>query len=111
MRLSVLNVAYPLAPVGPDAVGGAEQILTSLDAALTRAGHRSIVVAAEGSVAAGTLAATPAATVTLTDDVRRQVQVRHRLAVERALERWPIDVVHLHGIDFHAYLPPPGVPA
>ncbi|HWI57516.1 MAG TPA: glycosyltransferase [Bacillota bacterium] len=39
----MLDVAYPLAPVGPDAVGGAEQVLTRLDAALTRTGHRSLV--------------------------------------------------------------------
>ena len=46
--LTVLNVAYPLAPVGPDAVGGAEQVLSAIDQALTEAGHRSIVVACEG---------------------------------------------------------------
>ncbi|TIU34927.1 MAG: glycosyltransferase family 4 protein, partial [Mesorhizobium sp.] len=34
MTLTVLNVAYPLAPVGPDAVGGAEQVLSALDRAL-----------------------------------------------------------------------------
>ena len=55
MALTVLSVAYPLAPVGPDAVGGAEQILTCLDRALVRAGHRSIVVACEGSKTCGTL--------------------------------------------------------
>ena len=58
-RLTVLSVAYPLAPAGPDAVGGAEQILTLLDAALVRAGHRSIVVACEGSTPRGALIATP----------------------------------------------------
>jgi glycosyltransferase involved in cell wall biosynthesis len=26
------------------------------------------------------------------------------------LRRWPIDVIHMHGVDFHAYLPPPGPP-
>ena len=108
--LTVLNVAYPLAPVGPDAVGGAEQILTQIDAALVRAGHRSIVVAGESSVAAGELVSTPRVTGELTDAVRRRAQERHRQAVHEALERWPVDIVHMHGIDFHAYLPPPGVP-
>ena len=37
VKLSVLSVAYPLAPVGPDAAGGSEQIL---DAARPRAGAR-----------------------------------------------------------------------
>ena len=48
-QLTVLNVAYPLAPVGPGAVGGAEQIVAALDQALTRVGHRSLVVACQGS--------------------------------------------------------------
>jgi glycosyltransferase involved in cell wall biosynthesis len=110
MRLTVLSVAYPLAPVGPDAVGGAEQVVSQLDIALTRAGHRSIVAACEGSITAGTLMATPAASGVLDDDVRRWVSAQHRQTIERALNRWPIDVIHMHGIDFYAYLPPPGVP-
>ena len=55
MTLTVVSVAYPFAPVGPDAVGGAEQVLSTLDHALTAAGHRSLVVACEGSSVAGTL--------------------------------------------------------
>lgn len=31
MLLSVLSVAFPFAPVGPNAVGGAEQILASIE--------------------------------------------------------------------------------
>ena len=61
MRLTILNVAYPFAPVGPDTAGGAEQILGHLDAALARAGHRSLVVACEGSRVAGELVAPRAA--------------------------------------------------
>jgi hypothetical protein len=59
MRLTVLNVAYPLAPAGPDAPGGAEQVLTLLDRALVRKGHTSIVVACEGSRATGDLIEIP----------------------------------------------------
>src|SRR5436189_6305216 len=54
MSLTVLNVAYPLAPVGQDAVGGAEQVVTALDRALLRAGHRSLVIGCEGSSIGGT---------------------------------------------------------
>src|ERR1043166_436111 len=111
MKLTVLSVAYPLAPVGPDAVGGAEQVLTHLDFALVRAGHRSIVVACEGSVTAGTLVPTPTAAGVLTDETRWRVQQEHRAGIERALARWDIDLIHMHGIDFDRYLPPPGVPA
>ncbi|HEY0441284.1 MAG TPA: glycosyltransferase [Xanthobacteraceae bacterium] len=110
MRLTLLSVAYPLAPVGPDAVGGAEQVLTALDRALVRAGHRSIVVACEGSSAAQTLVTVPRPAGTLTDAVVAAARERHRLAIENTLQRWPVDVVHMHGIDFHHYLPQADVP-
>ena len=110
MSLTVLSIAYPLAPVGPDAVGGAEQILTLLEQTLVQKGHRSIVVACEGSQTAGTLVATPLPEGPLSDQVHQWVHEQHRKSIEYALERWPVDVIHMHGIDFHAYLPPPGVP-
>ncbi|HVW54425.1 MAG TPA: glycosyltransferase [Rhizobiaceae bacterium] len=106
--LTVLNVAYPLARVGPDAVGGAEQVLSALDKALVQAGHRSIIIAAEGSKVAGTLVATLPRNGPLDDAARAQAQAMHRAAIAAARARWPIDVVHLHGIDFDAYLPDDG---
>jgi glycosyltransferase involved in cell wall biosynthesis len=109
-KLRVLSVAFPFAPVGHDAVGGAEQVLAELDAALVRAGHVSVVVACAGSSPAGTLVATPRTTGAITESVRHSAHAAHRGAIERALRRWPIDVVHMHGIDFHDYLPPPGPP-
>jgi glycosyltransferase involved in cell wall biosynthesis len=106
--LTVLNVAYPLAPAGPDAVGGAEQVLWALDRALVEAGHRSIVVGCQGSKAAGVLVETPAETGLLDDLAKARAQNAHRTAIATARARWPIDVVHLHGIDFYAYLPEDG---
>jgi glycosyltransferase involved in cell wall biosynthesis len=110
MRLTVLNIAFPFAPVGLDAVGGAEQVLAQLDAALVRAGHRSVVVACAGSRPAGTLVAIPRPAGAITDAVRHRMHAAQRRAIEGALRRWPVDLVHMHGIDFHAYLPPPGPP-
>jgi glycosyltransferase involved in cell wall biosynthesis len=110
VSLTVLNVAYPLAPVGPDSIGGAEQMLTHLDQALVAAGHCSIVIACEGSRTAGTLLPVPRTERVLDDTVKAVAQERHREAIAVALERWPIDLLHLHGVDFHTYLPPPGVP-
>jgi glycosyltransferase involved in cell wall biosynthesis len=110
MGLCVLSVAFPFALVGDDAVGGAEQVLAQLDAALVRAGHRSIVVACAGSSPAGTLVATPRVTGPITDPARARAHAKHRRAIADALGRWPVDLVHLHGLDFHAYLPPPGPP-
>ena len=109
--MTVLTIAYPFAQVSPDAVGGAEQVASHLDRALVAAGHRSIVVAAEGSMVAGTLVPTPAVGGEITDDARRRTWAAHRANVVRVLDAEAVDVVHLHGIDFHAYLPPAGVPA
>lgn len=110
MTLTVLSVAYSLAPVGPAAVGGSEQVLTAIEAALVDAGHQSIVVACEGSQVRGTLCPTPAPSPTLDDAARATALERHRIAVERAIDEWRPDIVHLHGIDFYHYLPPAGVP-
>src|SRR5947208_2398446 len=109
MKLTVLSVAFPFAPVGPDAVGGAEQVLYRLDSTLVATGHRSIVIAQEGSVTAGTLVPTEIEPGNL-DGGRERAWEGHRRAIGAALKRWPIDVVHLHGIDFFHYLPPPPVP-
>ena len=110
MKLCVLSVAYPLAPAGPDAVGGAEQILAALDAALTKAGHHSIVVASEGSTVQGTHVATPQWRGPYTDELRACARQEHRRAIERALNRWPVDIIHMHACDFCEYLPSGAVP-
>ncbi|HLH94876.1 MAG TPA: glycosyltransferase family 4 protein [Xanthobacteraceae bacterium] len=110
MSLTVLNVAYPFAPVGAASVGGAEQVLSALDAALVRAGHRSIVIACKGSRTADTLLDVPRVSGTLNDRPMTAARARHSRTIKAALDFWPIDVVHLHGIDFASYLPPVGVP-
>lgn len=111
MALTVLNVAFPFAPVGPAAVGGAEQILTALDAGLTRRGHRSLVIACEGSQVQGTLFATPAPGERIDRRATERAWALHRLAIEEVLRSTRVDVVHFHGLDFHAYLPDPLPPA
>jgi glycosyltransferase involved in cell wall biosynthesis len=106
--LMVLTVAYPFAPVSPDSVGGAEQVAFMLDAALKGAGYRSLVLACEGSSVAGELIRVPAIAGPIDDGTRAMVHqtVREVLAHVTA----EADVVHMHGIDFSAYLPPPGPP-
>jgi glycosyltransferase involved in cell wall biosynthesis len=109
--LTVLSVAFPMAPVGPDAVGGAEQVLTMLDAALVEQGHRSIVIACEGSSTRGTLLATAPPDGPLSaPDTWARTHERHRAAIREALDRWPVNLVHMHGVDFHRYLPEADVP-
>jgi glycosyltransferase involved in cell wall biosynthesis len=111
MSLTILNVAYPFARVGPGAVGGAEQIVSHIDRGLVRAGDTSLVIAPQGSDIAGTLLAVPSVGGLLDDRAREGGWERHRKAIAAALQRWPVDIVHLHGIDFDRYLPPPGIRA
>ncbi len=105
-RLTVASVAYPLAPVGPDSVGGAEQMLHRLDRALVAAGHRSIVIARVDSVVAGELVPIPHLAGPIDDATRHAA----RAAMREALRDVRADIIHMHGIDFADYLPPPGPP-
>jgi glycosyltransferase involved in cell wall biosynthesis len=105
MRLTVLNVSYPLAQVSFGTPGGAEQVLATIDEALVRAGHLSLVLAPEGSRCYGLLLPTAALPSKLDDAARFAVQQQHRSALKRALANFRVDVVHLHGLDFLNYLP------
>lgn len=108
--LSVLSIAYPFAPARMDAIGGAEQILAQLDRALAAAGHRSTVIAVDGSNVAGHLVAIPAVTGIIDSAARARAYSNVRMAVSAVLARERIDLIHLHGLDFTEYLPAPGVP-
>jgi glycosyltransferase involved in cell wall biosynthesis len=109
-RLTVLSVAYPFAPVGPDAVGGAEQVLSMIDEALVAAGHRSIVLACAGSSCAGELAVVGQPEGTIDDDVRQRVHATLRRTIDRIVRERQVDVVHVHGVDFCEYMPTSSVP-
>jgi glycosyltransferase involved in cell wall biosynthesis len=111
MRLTVLNVAYPFAPVGIDAIGGAEQVLYAIDRGLVGAGHHSLVIACDGSKIEGTLIPVPRPSGLLTPGKVKNAHRRHQAAMVAALRNWRVDIVHLHGIDFSSYLPPPEIPA
>lgn len=107
-ELTVLSVASSFVPVGRDTTGGSEQITYRLDEALTKQGHRSIVVGCRGSKIAGTLV--PVEPIL---DERKNILpetwASHREAVVGALSRWPVDLVHIHSIDFLELMPPPGI--
>lgn len=108
--MTVLSVAYPLHPVKSDSGGGAEQVLAMIERQLVRAGHRSIVVAARASQVAGELVETPACSGEITDEARHEAQRVHADSIRRALERYPVDLIHFHGLDFYAYVPEQAVP-
>lgn len=111
MTRTVLSIAYPFAPVTADPVGGAEQVLAQMDRAILAAGWRSLVLAPEGSRPAGELVPLPARAGEIGEATRRQVHAAVREATAALLAGRRIDLVHLHGIDFADYLPPPGPPA
>ena len=105
--LTVVSVAYPLAPVTADPPGGAEQVLAQLDRALVAAGHRSIVIAPAGSAVAGELVPLPPVPSAIGDPERAAAQA----AVRAALATMPAAaLIHLHGLDFADYLPAAGPP-
>jgi glycosyltransferase involved in cell wall biosynthesis len=112
MPLTIVSIAYPLVPIGAETVGGTEQVLALLDEAIVRHGHRSIVIGAEGSKVAGTLAATPALKGSKTADQATWDWAYdiHRRTLKRLLETVDVDVVHMHGVDFQTYLPDDGTP-
>ncbi len=110
MTLTVLSVAYPMAPVSRNTAGGAEQILAALDHALVASGHRSLVIAREDSRISGELIGVPIPAGRLDADTQRAMHCHQRDAIRATLARYPVDLIHMHGIDFHAYLPPPGPP-
>lgn len=111
-RLTILQVGYPLAPVGPDAVGGSEQVLSAIDRALVAAGHRSLVVASADSVVAGRLLPFPAFPPGRTiDEPTRESRLGFMAErIARALAEEPVDLVHMHGLEFHRILPAAPVP-
>jgi glycosyltransferase involved in cell wall biosynthesis len=110
VSLTILQVAYPFAPVGPDAVGGAEQVLGLIKRNLHRFGHQAVVAACAGSSTASPLLPTPLPAGTITDELRAATEAAHARTIQAALDRHAVDLVHMHGIEFHRYLPPPGVP-
>ena len=110
MTLTICSVSYAFAPVTADPAGGSEQVLSALDRALTAAGHRSIVIAPEGSSVTGELHAVPAPDGPIEGEVWARTHAAVRAQIARVIEHERPDLVHLHGFDFGSYVPAPGPP-
>jgi len=108
--LTVLGVAYPFAPVQPDAIGGAEHVVMMLDSHLVRAGHAPILLASEGSRSAGWLVPIARRPGTIDDAAYHHAHEAYRRELARLLREHAIDVVHLHGSDFIEYVPDTDLP-
>lgn len=105
MTLNVLLVAYPFAPVGPAAIGGAEQVLSELDHGLIEAGHRCSVIACNGSSVRGAFISCGPQSEWLDATQQSYMRARVRRLIEHVLRSEAFDLVHFHGVDFHHYLP------
>jgi glycosyltransferase involved in cell wall biosynthesis len=110
VSLTVLSVGFPLAPVSPRTAGGAEQVLLTLDHALIRRRHRSLVLAPDGSRCHGLLIPVEVPQGALDRNAKRDAQHAFKRTLDRTLARFSVDVVHFHGLDFHEYLPKNHVP-
>ncbi|SRR6266536_236472 len=110
MRLTVLSVSYSLATVSQNTAGGAEHVLATLDGALVRRGHRSLVLAPEGSRCRGLLVPVSVPFRDLDENAKLEARSRFKQALDRTLSRHSVDVVHMHGLDFSEYLPDSDVP-
>lgn len=102
--ITTLSIAYPFAPVRDDTAGGAEHILKYLDEALVDAGGASIVIACRGSRVRGALIET-GWNGKIDEAARARTYSEIRDAVKYCLDRFPVDLVHMHGLDFDSYLP------
>ena len=110
MSLTVLNVAFPLTTVSPDASGGAEQILAEIDRGLVKRGHTSLVIAGPGSRVRGTLVPTRKIEGLISQREWLAADDSIRCAMASAFERYQVDVVHMHGLYFADCLPHKDVP-
>ncbi len=109
-RPVILSVAFPYAPVGECAIGGAEVILSGIEAALPRLGFRSVVVAHAASKPHGRLYPTAVPEGEITEAVRAATEASQQRQIDRALAENPTALVHMHGLDFHCYRIPAHLP-
>ena len=105
-----MSIAFALAAIKDDAVGGAEHVLAEIDRGLVAAGHESVVVASSHSQVHGTLIATTPGPEPLERDYYRYRYFEHQRKIREALKNFEIDLVHMHGYDFHEFLPDCDVP-
>src|SRR5260370_17493665 len=105
--LTVVSIAYPLVAVSRDTVGGSEQVLALIDEAVVERGHRSIVIAAQGSRVAGELVATPSIRGPGDEATWASAYRVHHETLERVIPDVRPPLVHIHRVDSHTPLPTP----
>jgi glycosyltransferase involved in cell wall biosynthesis len=104
----VLSVAHPFAAVGGEAAGGAERIMATVERAIVDAGHESLVLARSGSSCRGRLVPIDLPARVYDRSVLETATRAYARAIDEILDRFRVDVVHMHGVDFWSYMPRPG---
>ena len=107
---TVLTIAFPYAPIGLRAVGGAEVICTRLESALPALGFHSVVVAHAASECVGSLYPTCVLPGMITDEVRANAEAAQQANIDRVFAEHRVSLVHMHGLDFARYRLPQTVP-
>ncbi len=91
-------------------MGGAEVVLSQIEAALAEIPFRSLVVAHAASRPHGRLFPVAVPDGEITDALRTEVEARVQRAIDEALATAPVALVHMHGLDFHRYRIPASMP-
>jgi glycosyltransferase involved in cell wall biosynthesis len=102
---TIINVAYPFAPVHESTAGGAEQIVSLIDNELSLRNIRSIVIAQEESQVKGELIKVPKIDGLISNEGKKSIQSKVKELIEYAIQKHNPDLIHFHGLDFYNYLP------
>jgi glycosyltransferase involved in cell wall biosynthesis len=92
--MKILYIAYPLLAATPESAGGAEQVLCAVEREMSRRGHETAMVAANGSRCVGELVATGEPARRLDELGAREAEQWE--AIEAVLARREFDLVHDH---------------
>jgi glycosyltransferase involved in cell wall biosynthesis len=95
----ILYIAYPLLAVSDESCGGAEQVLHTLEAAVSAHGYHTTVAACEGSQTAGELLSSGEAPAQSDRLELRQIEHRETILsalAARAAGNEPFDLLHDH---------------
>ncbi len=102
---TILSVAYPFAKISEKTAGGAEQILKTLDQAITMSGNRSIVLAQRGSLVSGEIIECDSECNRIDDFTKTKIYKEYLFKLTHILRERKIDLIHFHGLDFAQYFP------
>jgi glycosyltransferase involved in cell wall biosynthesis len=82
--------------------------MATLEEAIVEVGHTSLVLARAGSSWRGRLFPLELPARVFDRSALQAVTSLYARAIDEILDRFHVDVVHLHGVDFSSYLPRPG---